>query len=132
MLGFWDPRRMCLFNVLIFDIDTDYYDRRHPHKILYQHEQRKKVKYLEAYLEQQCHFTPIVFSVDGVMWKDIEAESKQLGAAMSKKMGQVILSNMWLYLGRISLDLFCAFSFLVWGLRSGNPQRARHMPEDGV
>ena len=42
---------MCVFDVLIIDTDAESYDRRNPHKILYQYENKKKEKYLKACLE---------------------------------------------------------------------------------
>ena len=44
VLGFWSPLSMCVFDICVVDTDTDYFDGRHPHKILSQHEHRKKGK----------------------------------------------------------------------------------------
>ena len=64
VIDFWDHRRMYILNFIPVDIDTASYDEKHPHKILSQNEQRKKGKYLEAYHQRQCDFSPSVFLVD--------------------------------------------------------------------
>ena len=70
ILGFWDPSRICVFNVCVVETDTASYDGRHLQKILSKHELRKKGKCIEACLERQCHFMPLVLSVDGVTVRD--------------------------------------------------------------
>ena len=56
------PIRMCVFDVCI-DIYAASCDGRHPYKILSQYERRKKVKYIEAFLEGQFQFMRLVLSV---------------------------------------------------------------------
>ena len=82
VLGFWDPRRMCVFNVCVVGIDTASYNGIHPHKILSQHEQRKRGEYIEACLELRRHFLPLVLSVDGVVVEETKAATKQLASAL--------------------------------------------------
>ena len=76
---------MCFFDVHVVDMDSDTYTGTQPHKVLKRHEQRKKVKYLEAYLERRQHFTPLLFLVGGVMGEDTKAYIKQLASAVSNK-----------------------------------------------
>ena len=52
VLGIWDPCTMCVFEILVVDIDAVSYYWRHPFKILSQDKQRKNVKYIEACLER--------------------------------------------------------------------------------
>ena len=60
---------MCVFNLHDVDIDVSSYDGIHPHKILSHHEAVKKEgKYLEDLPEKQHHFTPLILSVDRVIW----------------------------------------------------------------
>ena len=51
VLSFWSPRRMCVFDVSIVDMNEDTYVGTQPLKVLKQHDRRKKGKYLEACLE---------------------------------------------------------------------------------
>ena len=45
----------------------------------------RKGKYLESCLEKQCHFTPLVFSVERVVEEDKNTEMKKLYSAISNK-----------------------------------------------
>ena len=76
---------MCVYDVHVFDINTDSYDGRHPHRILPQHKRHKKGKYIEACLEKQRHFTLLVLYVDGVMGYDKNEEPKKLSASLLTK-----------------------------------------------
>ena len=76
---------MCTFNVHIFDTYAESYDGRHPQKILSQHERLKIGKYIKDFLEQQCHYIPLVLSVDEVMVKDKKAVTNNLHDALSNK-----------------------------------------------
>ena len=76
---------MCAFVFSVVDTESVSYDGRHPHKILSQHERRKKGGYLEAFLDRRRHLTPLVFSVDGVMGEETKVETKQLDDALSNK-----------------------------------------------
>ena len=82
MLGFLEPHRMCVFCVCIVGTDAVSYDGKHPHIILYQHEQHKKVKYIEALLERQHHFMLLALSVNGGGEK---AATKQLDSVLLTK-----------------------------------------------
>ena len=53
VLGFWDPRRMCVFNFRVLDIYADTYVGTQLHTFLAQYEQRNKYKYLDACIEQR-------------------------------------------------------------------------------
>ena len=76
---------MCVFDVCVVDKNVASYEGKHPHCILSQHEHRKKGKYIEDRLERLRHFTPLVFSVNGIMGEEKKAETKKLAAALSKK-----------------------------------------------
>ena len=88
LLGFRPPCKMCVFDVHNVDTYAASYDGRRPDKILSQHKWRKKGKYPEACLERRRHFTPLVFSADGVMGEETKATTKQLAAALPNKWGR--------------------------------------------
>ena len=52
VIVFWDPRGMCVFDIHIVDTYTASYYSKRPHKILYQHNRRKKGKCLVVFLER--------------------------------------------------------------------------------
>ena len=84
VLSFWDIIRICVFDIHVVDMDAGTYVGMQPHKILKQYKRRKKFKCLEAYLERRQHFTPLLFSVDGVVVEDTKADTKKLVGAFSK------------------------------------------------
>ncbi len=52
----------------ITDTDPRFYQKKEFRKVLLQHEkQRKKDKYIRTCLEMRKDFTPMVYSVDGIM-----------------------------------------------------------------
>ena len=105
---------MCVFELLILSTDTASYDGRHPHKIMSQHERSKKEKYIEACLERRRHFMPLVFSVEGVMGEERKEATEQLTDVLSKKWYMEYLETFGYTRARLSVNLVCAFSFLVY------------------
>ena len=85
MLGFWFPRRICVFDFCVVDTDTESHNGRHPHKIISYHKRRKKGNYIEDLFERQSHFTILVSSVNGLMGEETKVENKQLDDALSNK-----------------------------------------------
>ena len=59
-----------------------------PAKVLEKHEREKKAKYLEPCLERQYSFTPLVFSVDGLMGQETNAAVKRLASHLASKWSQ--------------------------------------------
>ena len=51
---------MCVFGVCVVNTDTDTYAGTQLHKVPTHNEQLKKGKYLDACLEQEQHFTPLM------------------------------------------------------------------------
>jgi hypothetical protein len=58
---------LAIFDIRVTDTDAPASNRGlDPAKILKKHEKEKQAKYLEACLARRYHFTPLVFSVDGL------------------------------------------------------------------
>ena len=51
VLSFWDPHRMCVFDVHVVDMGAPSYEARYPTRILSQHEPPKIGKYIDACIE---------------------------------------------------------------------------------
>ena len=64
-----------IFNIRITDTDAPMYRNRDPIKVLAAHEKEKKDKYLEDCLARRRHFTPLVFSIDGLRGVEATAAS---------------------------------------------------------
>ena len=85
MRGFWSRQQTALFDVRIVDTDAKTYRAKDPHAVLASHQQRKKRKYLGTCQEARRSFTPLVYSVDGLMSAETQAAIKPLASLLSTK-----------------------------------------------
>ena len=83
--GFWKKGATTIFDVRVTDTDAPTYRATDPKKVLQTHEKRKKDKYNQLCLERRRHFTPLVFSVDGLQGADATAASKGLASLLAGK-----------------------------------------------
>jgi len=74
-----------IFDVRITDTDAPTYRSWDPTKVLAAHKKEKKDKYLADCLARQCHFTPLVFSVDGLRGVKATAAGNRLAVMLSAK-----------------------------------------------
>ena len=123
-VGFWARGRMTVFDVRITDTESPSYSGRDPAAILAEHERRKKRKYLRPCLERRRHFTPLVFSANGMMGEEAEAATKRLASLISRKWGRTYSATCGYVRARLSLNLARSFSLLVRGSRVKAPLRS--------
>ena len=98
VLSFWQAGTECIFDVRVTDTECPSYattaTEGHAMKVLAVQEKKKKLKYNQACLDRRRHFTPLVFSVDGVEGKEVKAAIKCLASKLSNKqkrtMSQVV------------------------------------------
>jgi hypothetical protein len=83
--GFWHRGNTTIFDVRITDLDAGVNRGRDSLTILRKHEREKKLKHGPACLERRRHFTPLVFSVDGLRAPETEAACKRLASLLSSK-----------------------------------------------
>jgi len=83
--GFWRRGATTIFDVRITDTDAPTYRSRDPAKVLAAHEKEKKDKYLADCLARRRHFTPLVFSVDGLRGVEATAAGNRLAVMLSAK-----------------------------------------------
>jgi hypothetical protein len=125
--GFWAKHWTTIFDIRISDTDAPSHQMRDPIKVLDGQEREKKRKYLQVCLERRRHFTPLVFSVDGMMGTETQAATKQLASHLSRR-SQRAYSQMVRYVQtRMSLSLCRATSLLLRGARDGRG-RSRDRP----
>jgi hypothetical protein len=86
--GFWKHGFSTIFDVRICDTGAPSYRGQDPKKVLARHEKMKKDKYLAPCLERRRHFTPLVFSVDGMMGKEARAASRRVSSLLAAKWNQ--------------------------------------------
>ena len=74
--NFWKKGQAVIFDICV--TDTDCRSQRHtsPHLCLLSHERRKKRKYVDLCTARKHSFTPLAFSVDGLMGDETIAASR--------------------------------------------------------
>ena len=115
---------MRIFDVCAIYTNTESYEGINSHQIMLYHEQSKKDKYIDPYLEIWCPFMPIIFSVGGVMREETKATTKKLVAALSKKWDRSYLVTSYIQ-SHLSLVLVQTFSLVVIGTRIGKTWQVR-------
>jgi IS1 family transposase len=83
--GFWKTGQSTIFDIRITDIDCASWRDRDPHKVLAQHEKEKKKTYSAACTDRRRHFTPLVFSCDGMIAAEASAAIKRVASLLSQK-----------------------------------------------
>ena len=74
--GFWKTGTSTIFDVRITDTDCATWHDRDPHKVLAHHEKEKKKLYSVQCTARRRHFTPLVFSCDGMIAVEASAAIK--------------------------------------------------------
>ena len=84
--GFCKQGTTAIFDIRIVNLDAGSYLCMTPEKALAKVEKDKKDLYLQACLERRRHFTPMVYSVDGIPGLEALAAHKRLAALIIFKM----------------------------------------------
>ena len=108
--GFWKKRQGSVFDVCVTDTDAPYQQGTDPQACLISHERRKKRHYLEPCLERHRSFTPLVFSVVGLMGKECTATMRRLAATLAIKWHAQYSSTVGYVRARLALALVRATS----------------------
>jgi hypothetical protein len=83
--GFWSRGTSAIFDIRVTDTECPSQRGMESKVILSRHEEEKKKKYLEHCVRQRKHFTPLVFSVDGLMGVECDAARKRLASLLATK-----------------------------------------------
>ncbi|GAX18236.1 hypothetical protein FisN_31Hu011 [Fistulifera solaris] len=83
--GFWSDRKTTIFDVRVTDTDAPSHKNRDPMNVLASQELEKRRLYGQPCMDRRRDFTPLVFSVDGLMGKQAVAASRQLARKLQKK-----------------------------------------------
>ena len=82
--GFWKDRRTTIFDVRVTDTDAPSHQNRDPKKVLATQELTKRNLYELPCRQRRRDFTPLVFSIDGLMGQQAISASRQLARKLSK------------------------------------------------
>jgi hypothetical protein len=85
--------------------------------VLAKHEKEKKDKYVEHCLARRRHFTPLVFSVDGLRGAEAEAATKRLASRLAAKWKRTYSEVCGFVRSRLALTLVRTTSLCLRGAR---------------
>ena len=130
----WEVGTDCITDVRICDTDAASYRTKTPEKVLEEAEEAKKKKYLHHCLEQRRHFTPLVFSVDGLMGKEAQAFLRRLAQLLSRKWEQPYSQVCGYVRARVSIVIVRATHLCIRGSRIPADRISHHRSqwEDGA
>ena len=81
----WQRQAMALFDVRVLDTDAKSYLRHAPQSVLATAEREKKRKYSDACAAKHVSFTPLCFSVDGLMGTETKMFMDRLADFLATK-----------------------------------------------
>ena len=119
--GFWKRGATTIFDVRITDTDAPSSHGTDPKKVLQRHENEKKDKYQAACAERRRHFTPLVFSVDGMRGAEATAASRRLASRLSAKWKRNYSDVCSFVRSRLSIALARSASQSLRGARDHRP-----------
>ena len=103
--GFWQAGRECIFDVQVRDTDAPSVRNVEPKKLLAASEKQKKGKYLQACVDRNRNFTPLVYSVDGMPATEAKAAVKKLSADLAVKWHKEYSATCCLVRQRVGISL---------------------------
>ena len=76
--GVWQPQAKALFDIRVINTDAQSYQSHSPQSVLASAEAEKKHKYSTTCSDRHASFTPLCFSVDGLLGCEADVFLKQL------------------------------------------------------
>jgi hypothetical protein len=129
--GFWKRGMTGVFDVRITDTDAPSNRGLDPIKILARHEKEKKAKYGQLCHERRRHFTPLVFSVDGLQGKEATAAMRRLSAKLATKWGRTYSEVCGFVRSRLSIAIVRSAHTCLRGTREPNIRTPKAIWECG-
>ena len=83
--GAWHTQARALFDIRVIDTDTKSYVSSTPQAVLKKAEKEKMSRYLKVCEEKHVSFTPLCFSVDGLIGNEAKSFLKRLAERLSEK-----------------------------------------------
>jgi len=125
--GFWRRGTTAIFDVRVTDTDAAYHRHRDPAKILARHESEKKKKYGPRCTAAHLHFTPLVYSVDGMEGAEAGAARKRLASRLAAKWGRSYSQLCGFVRSRLAIALVRATSRCLRGTRDTSIRRGQSL-----
>ena len=130
--GFWHQGNSTIFDVSVLDTDAPTYAAMSSAKVLENKEKAKVTKYKELCRQNQMHFTPLIFSVDGMIGVKAEGAIKKLSAQLSHKWNRAYSAVCGYVRSRLTLALVRRMHLCIRGARDPTARATRPMLEDGA
>ncbi|MEJ2330924.1 MAG: hypothetical protein P8Z33_13945, partial [Gammaproteobacteria bacterium] len=115
--GFWAHRTTCIFDIRITNTESRRHRGASPASILAKEERQKKDKYLDTCLEHCRHFTPLIYSVDGMAGLETQAAEKRLASLLARKWTRAYSEMVGFVRARLALAVVRANTLLIRGTR---------------
>jgi hypothetical protein len=129
--GFWNINKTTIFDVRVCDLDATSYIKKDPQKAFAQMIKTKTTKYDNACKLRRMDFTPLIFSVDGLLSKPAVEASRRLARILSVKWGRSYSDTCGYVRSRLSISLARSASMLIRAPRQRGTVRAPPTWEDG-
>ena len=129
---YWKRGTTAIFDVRVTDTEAPAYRGQDPERILRRHEDEKKDKYLAACLSRRRHFTPLVFSVDGMRSPETVAASKRVARLLSGKWQRTYSAVCGYVRSRLSVALVRTASQCLRGARDPMARASRPQWDGGA
>jgi hypothetical protein len=130
--GFWRRGTTAIFDVRVTDTDAPSNRGQDPGKILRRHEKEKQGKYLDHCLARRRHFTPLVFSVDGMRGAEAQAASKRLASLLSTKWKRTYSEVCGFVRSRLSVSLARSTTLCLRGSRDPTARKPSYQWDSGT
>ena len=129
--GFWKRGCPCIFDIRVTDVDCPSARGQEPAAILARHENEKKKKHLQPCLDRRRHFTPLVFSADGLRGTEADAAIKRLATLLAKKWSRTYSQVCGFVRSRLSIALARSTSLCLRGTRESDSHPRHYSWEAG-
>jgi hypothetical protein len=113
----WERETDFISDVRVMDTDASTYQMKDPINVLEAAERLKNNKYLQLCLDQRCHFTRFIVSVDDLIVKEAKTVLKILPARTTTESGKMYSNIMGYMRARQSILIVSAIRVFLRGSR---------------
>ena len=115
--GLWERGSGCVLDTRITDTDANSYKDISSAKVLERAAKAKKAKYLQACMDRRRSFTPLVYSVDGMDYKEVKAFEKRIACLLAEKWDRPYSEMVGYVRGRMGMAVIRSNTVLLRGAR---------------
>lgn len=129
--GFWCPAQNAFFDIRLTNINAQSQSHLSIKQVFHKHEMEKKRLYNDRIINvEHGTFTPLVFSLNGVMSPECDRYHKHLAEKVGEKTNQQYSKIMNLIRTKLSFLILCACLICVRGSRPHTARNTHQLPDD--